>query len=371
MPSSRFIFGTLPWYSVLIVTGVCLALLLAGREEKRLGLPNDTVVDLALWVIPSGIIGARAYYVAFAWETFRQSPVSILYIWQGGLAIYGAVLGGLAAAALFARIKRLPLHHLTDMIVPGLLLAQAIGRWGNFFNMEAYGLQVTDPAWQFFPAAVLIPGAQGDTWHMATFFYESLWNALGFLVLMCCRKRMSRAGDVTLWYFLLYGSGRMMIEGLRTDSLMATDTLRISQLLSAVLCAAALIIFISRIAKDTSRRALYLSAAAGVVLALAAALFPHPTAFTGYELILLAAMFLTAAAAVMLLVRRQHVRVICCIAAAVVNLLVRWLLARAALPAWGVSTLLTAALSLLLLTVSTCAYTAADASASQRSSTAS
>ena len=371
MPSSRFIFGTLPWYSVLIVAGVCLALLIAGREEKRLGLPTDSVVDLALWVIPAGIIGARAYYVVFAWETFRQNPVSVLYIWQGGLAIYGAVLGGLAAAALFSRVKRLPLRRLTDMIVPGLLLAQAIGRWGNFFNMEAYGLPVTSPAWQFFPAAVLIPGAQGDTWHMATFFYESLWNALGFLVLMGCRKRMSRAGDVTLWYFLLYGSGRMMIEGLRTDSLMATDTLRISQLLSAVLCTAALCVFVIRIVKFTTRRVLYASAATGIAFALFAALLPRPAAFTGYELMLLAAMFLTSAAAVMLLTRRQHVQAIGCMTAAAVNLLARWVLTRTALPAWGVSTLLTAALSLLLLTAAACAYTAAGASSSQRSSTAS
>lgn len=245
-PSSRLFLGIIPWYSVLIVTGICLALFIASREEKRLGLPKDTVVDLALWVVPFGIIGARLYYVLFAWETFAHNPVSVLYIWQGGLAIYGAIIGGLLAVVLFARKQKLSLGTLTDIIAPGLALAQAIGRWGNYFNMEAYGVQITSPAWQFFPAAVFIPNINGGAWHMATFFYESMWNLAVFAVLMLTRKRMHRTGDTSLWYFLLYGAGRLIIEGLRTDSLYAGSTIRISQVLALCICAVVLGIFLFR-----------------------------------------------------------------------------------------------------------------------------
>ena len=356
MPSSRFIFGTLPWYSVLIVTGVCLALLLASREEKRLGLPKDTVVDLALWVIPAGIIGARLYYVLFAWDTFRAHPISILYIWQGGLAIYGAVIGGGLAALLFSHRRKLNPLALLDMIAPGLLLAQAIGRWGNFFNMEAYGLPVTSPAWQFFPAAVRIPSPGGDTWHMATFFYESMWNLAGFGVLMLTRRRMARHGDTTLWYFLLYGSGRLIIEGLRTDSLMATDTLRISQLLSAALCLAAASIFTFRAVMGSSRRALLCGLASGVIVAGMAALLPHPQGFTGYEPVLLLAMLLTQFAGVTLFLHTHKPAALLCGLASLMNILVRLLLTGSPLPAWSISTLLSAALSLLLLTCSAGVY---------------
>ncbi len=236
-PSSRYIFGSLPWYSVLIVSGILLALLHCYREEKRLGLKKDTVTDLALWAIPLGVIGARLYYVIFAWETFAPDPLSILRVWEGGLAIYGGVIGGLAGVLLFARRRRLHPGLLTDMIVPGLALAQAIGRWGNYFNMEAYGAVITDPAWQFFPAGVLIPENGGMVWHMATFFYESMWNFAVFAVLMALRKRLSRKGDLTCLYLLLYGLGRMVIEGLRTDSLM-WGTVRVSQALSLALCVA-------------------------------------------------------------------------------------------------------------------------------------
>lgn len=248
-PSSRLFFGLLPWYSVLIVTGICLALGLSIRQEKRLGLPKDTVVDLALWVIPLGILGARIYYVAFAWETFAPDPISVFYIWRGGMAIYGGIIGGFIAIVLFARKRRLPLPCLTDMIAPGLALAQAIGRWGNYFNMEAYGVEITSPAWQFFPVAVFIPAASGGTWHMATFFYESMWDLLVFALLMFSRPRMHRRGDTTLWYFLLYGAGRLVIEGLRTDSLMASS-LRVSQLLSACLCLCVVLVFAFRGRKD-------------------------------------------------------------------------------------------------------------------------
>ena len=142
IPYSRTLFLGVSWYSVLIVAGILCAILLAEQEERRRKLPKDTVIDLALWVIPFGIVGARLYYVLMSLDQFRANPVSVLYIWEGGIAIYGAVIGGALGAWIYARRKKLPFLRLLDMAAPGLLLAQAIGRWGNYFNMEAYGPEI-------------------------------------------------------------------------------------------------------------------------------------------------------------------------------------------------------------------------------------
>lgn len=253
IPYSRYLLGSLPWYGVLIVCGILAAIALASHEEKRLQLPRDTVIDLAFWVIPLGLIGARTYYVIFQWNLFAADPLSALRIWEGGLAIYGGVIGGLLGVLLFALRRKCSPFILTDMIVPGLSLAQGIGRWGNYFNMEAYGQEITNPAWQFFPIGVQIPSSNGYAWHMATFFYESCWDIAVFALLwFVIRKRSQYPGNVTLWYMLLYGLGRFFIEGLRTDSLM-TGSIRVSQLLSLILVVIAgslLIIRTARIKKS-------------------------------------------------------------------------------------------------------------------------
>jgi phosphatidylglycerol:prolipoprotein diacylglycerol transferase len=248
-------FGIVPWYSLIIVTAIALGIFLCGREEKRLGLPKDTAIDSALWAIPFGIIGARLYYVAFEWEQFFGNPIRILYVWEGGVAIYGALLGGLLGVWLNSRRKKISLPALLDMIAPSVILAQAMGRWGNYFNAEAFGEQVTNPAWQFFPFAVLIPGAEGGTWHLATFFYESAWDFVTFLLLMAFRKRMTRRGDVFLWYVLLYGAGRAVVEGLRLDSLYwMGGTIRVSQWLSLLAMAAVFMVFTLRMRKTGDRK---------------------------------------------------------------------------------------------------------------------
>lgn len=249
IPNSRYVFGSIPWYSVLILSGVIAALFLCSHEEKRLKLKPDTIVDLSFCAIPLGLIGARLYYVIFQWPVFADDPWSILRVWEGGLAIYGGIIGGLLGVLLFARHRKLNPFLLTDIIVPGLSLAQSIGRWGNYFNMEAFGREITDPAWQFFPVGVQIPAGEGYVWHMATFFYESCWDVLIFAVLwFIIRKRSKVPGTVTLWYLLLYGCGRTLIEGLRTDSLML-GAFRVSQLLSlavAIFAAAMLIVIYLR-----------------------------------------------------------------------------------------------------------------------------
>lgn len=249
IPYSRTIIGNIPWYSVLIALGVLLASLLAEKEEKRLGLPQDTTLDLAMVVVPFGIVGARLYYVLMSWESFAHNPISILYVWEGGIAIYGAVLGGMLGAWLFARRRKLSFLTLADIIVPGLLLAQAIGRWGNYFNMEAYGPEITQAAYRFFPLGVQIPAGDGFTWHMAAFFYESMWNLCGFAALWLLRKRQRAPGNLLCWYLLIYGSGRFVIEQLRQDSLYI-GSLRASQYLSLVLCAGAACVLLWRACKQ-------------------------------------------------------------------------------------------------------------------------
>ena len=239
IPYSRYIIGQLPWYGVLICTGVIAALALCMHEEKRRALQEDTIIDLAFWAIPLALVGARVYYAVFNWQAFADDPLAILRIWEGGIAIYGAIIGGLIGVLIFSKRRKMNSFTLTDIVVPGLSLAQGIGRWGNYFNMEAYGREITNSTWQFFPIGVQILSASGYTWHMATFFYESCWDITVFLLLwFVIRKRSQAPGTTTLWYFLLYGTGRFFIEGLRTDSLMS-GSVRVSQLLSLVLVAAA------------------------------------------------------------------------------------------------------------------------------------
>ncbi len=237
-PLQLNLYGLIIAFAILVGTFLCV------REEKQQKLPKDLGIDLILYAIPLAVIFARIYYVVFAWEQFQDQPIHILYIWEGGLAIYGGVIGGLLGLWILGRRHKISLQVLTDVAVPSLLLGQAIGRWGNFFNGEAHGQIVKNPALQFFPVAVQIDGF----WYYATFFYESMWNLLGFLFLYANRKRFredGQAGDLTLWYLAWYGLGRMTIEMLRTDSLMLGN-MRISQGLSILLFAVSMALLSKR-----------------------------------------------------------------------------------------------------------------------------
>ena len=229
--SALTLFGfELRWYGVLIALGVLGAVVVAQRRERRLGLPKDTALDLALVGVPAAIVGARAYYVLFSWEYYAAHPGDILNVRQGGLAIYGGVLGGVLAGWIYCRVKKIPFPACLDLAAPALALGQAVGRWGNFLNQEAYGRAVTDPGLQFFPLAVFI---EGSGWHWATFFFESLWCALIVVFLLVAERRgfFRRRGDTFGAYLFLYALERTLVEGLRTDSLYL-GPLRVSQVLS-------------------------------------------------------------------------------------------------------------------------------------------
>ena len=248
VPYSRLFLGIIPWYGLLIVIGASCAVFLASREADRCALPAEIIIDLALWVLPLGILGARFYYVLFSWPSFQSNPVSVLFLWEGGLAIYGGLLAGFAVVVLFCRKRNISLLLMSDILIPGVSLAQAIGRWGNYFNQEAYGLPLSQSsAFRFFPAAVQIMEPQGLTWHMATFFYESMLDLLIFLFLIRGRRRLFRKeGDVFVFYLILYGSGRLVIENLRMDSLYMGNSIRVSQLLSLLLSMALCILLLRR-----------------------------------------------------------------------------------------------------------------------------
>ena len=237
---------TLHWYGVIIAAGMALAVALASRRERRLGLPDQTALDLALLGIPAAILCARLYYVAFSWDAYRAEPIRALYIWEGGMAIYGGIIGGVASGFFYARRKRLPFLRLADLAAPSIALGQAVGRWGNFVNQEAYGAIVARPWQRRFPIGVFIQ-ADGQ-WHYATFFYESAWCLLIVAALLLGEKkrRFRRDGDLFTAYVFLYALERSLVEGLRDDSLYL-GAFRVSQLLSlAALLACAVHMLYSR-----------------------------------------------------------------------------------------------------------------------------
>lgn len=269
------VFGySVRYYGILIALGVLLGSVLAMKREKRLGLPGDTVIDLVLVCVPAAIICARLYYVIFEWDQFRGNLLSIFNLRGGGLAIYGGLIGAFGAGAAYCRIKKLNFLKLADMVAPSIALGQAVGRWGNFFNQEAYGVAITAPALQFFPAGVFIQADQ--TWHCATFFYESAWCLALCVFLLAAHRRgfFRRTGDTIMWYAMLYGLERAIVEGLRTDSLYL-GPLRVSQALSILLIfASALAVYFRPGGLRAVRRAALLMAAVAVALSLANLIYP-------------------------------------------------------------------------------------------------
>ena len=262
-PVREFSLGPLSihMYGLVIVFGLVLAVIYCMRRADQFGLTEDHILDGVLWVTPFAFLCARAYYCAFRWDLYAANPISVLYIWQGGIAIYGGVLGAVVGMLVFCKIKKISLGATLDLVLMGFLIGQAIGRWGNFFNREAFGAE-TD-AW--LRMGLYSPLTGSITYHHPTFLYESLWNALGFVVLHFLSKKRTFDGQIALGYALWYGLGRTFIEGLRTDSLYIPGTaLRVSQVLAAVSCIAAAVVlayfvikppkktmFVHRVAEET------------------------------------------------------------------------------------------------------------------------
>ena len=230
---------TIHYYGLVIAVGLMLAVLYACRRSREFGVKQDDLLDGVLWVTPFAIVCARAYYCIFSWADYADNPISVLYIWNGGLAIYGGVLGAAVGVLVFCRIKKIKIGTVLDMVALGFLIGQSIGRWGNFFNREAFGA-ATD---SFFRMGLYNTVTGAWEYYHPTFLYESLWNAAGFVMLHFLSRRRQYDGQIALGYAAWYGLGRAMIEGLRVDSLYL-GPVRVSQLLAGISCAAAVCVLL-------------------------------------------------------------------------------------------------------------------------------
>lgn len=235
-PGRAFSLGplTIHYYGIIIAFGLMLAVIYACRRSRQAGLTEDDILDGVLWITPFAIVCARIYYCVFSWGMYADNPISVLYIWEGGLAIYGGVLGAVLGVAVYCRIKKCSLPALLDLVSLGFLIGQCIGRWGNFFNREAFGA-ATD---SFFRMGLYNTVTGVTEYYHPTFLYESVWNFIGFLLLHFLSRRKKYDGQIALGYCVWYGLGRAVIEGLRVDSLY-WGSVRVSQLLAALSCVAA------------------------------------------------------------------------------------------------------------------------------------
>lgn len=253
-----FSIGSKPiyWYGIIIAAGFLLAVYYAMRRADQFGLTQDNIIDMLICAVPLAIIGARAYYCLFSWNLYKDDPIRVLYIWEGGLAIYGGVIGAVIGLFLYTKVKKVKTSALLDIGGLGLLIGQSIGRWGNFMNREAFGAQ-TDSFLR-----MGLTDANGATIYVhPTFLYESVWNAIGLLILHFYSKRRKFDGQIFLMYLGWYGLGRMFIEGLRTDSLyVGASNLRVSQLLAGI-CFLAVVIFLvyDKIFREHDPRDLYVN----------------------------------------------------------------------------------------------------------------
>ena len=225
---------TIYYYGLIIAIGLVLAVAYACRRSKDFGLKEDDIIDGVLWVTPLAIVCARIYYCAFSWDEYAANPISVLYIWNGGIAIYGGVIGAIIGMAILSRVKKVPLAPFLDLVLMSFLIGQSIGRWGNFMNREAFGAS-TD---SFFRMGLMNVQTRYWEFYHPTFLYESVWNACGFVLLHFLSKKRRYDGQMALGYAAWYGLGRSMIEGLRMDSLW-WGPFRVSQLLAAATCVAA------------------------------------------------------------------------------------------------------------------------------------
>lgn len=234
---------TIYMYGIVMAIAFLAAVFYASRKAPKLGIKSDDVFSLVLWVLPLAIVGCRIYYVIAQWDEFKDDLVSILYIWEGGIAMYGGTIAGALTIIIWSKCKKIPFPATLDMGGSALILGQVIGRWANFVNREAFGYQ-TDA---FCRMGLTRPGEETVYVH-PTFLYESLWNLIGFLIInffWLKKDRRKYDGQVFIFYAMWYGAGRSWIEGLRTDSLYIPGTvIRVSQLLGALSCAAAVIAFV-------------------------------------------------------------------------------------------------------------------------------
>lgn len=240
---------SIQWYALIIGFGAWLAYRIFKREAFKMGMKEDDILDLVFWGIMIGFLGARVYYVIFRWDYYGQNLLQIFNIRGGGMAIYGGVIAGAWALIYLCRRRQLQLIDVFDAAAPALMLAQAIGRWGNFVNQEAYGGPVSREFLSrlYLPDWLIEQMNVAGTYHHPTFLYESVWNLIGFMMIISIRHRdrLLLRGEAALFYLIWYGLGRALIEGMRTDSLY-WGPIRVSQALSIIICILGVVIGLYR-----------------------------------------------------------------------------------------------------------------------------
>lgn len=246
---------SIKWYGVLIGLGVLLGLWMAIREGKRRGINEEVYMDLVLWAVPSAIICARIYYVLFNLDYYSKHISEMPQIWSGGMAIHGGLIGAFIASYIFAKKKGFSFWKLADIAAPSILVGQMLGRWGNFMNQEAYGGEVTRSYLEklHLPDWIINQMYINGAYHHPTFLYESCWSFLGIILLVSLRRANLRRGELFLTYLIWYSIGRYFIEGMRTDSLMLTSTIRMAQFISIVIIIVSIIILVYRRMKGLSK----------------------------------------------------------------------------------------------------------------------
>lgn len=225
------------WYSILILAAAFLAITLAIKEARKFHIGDDFIFNMAFWAIIVGILGARIYYVAFNWEMYKNNPLDILKIWNGGLAIHGGIIAGGIVAIMYCKKHNKDIFKILDICSASLLIAQTIGRWGNFFNQEAHGIatSISNLRSMLIPDFIIEGMEIGGVYYHPTFFYESIWCLIGFIIIMILRRmKYTKTGQQTCIYFMWYSVGRFFIEALRTDSLMLGG-FKAAQIISVIL----------------------------------------------------------------------------------------------------------------------------------------
>lgn len=241
---------TVRWYGILMATGVLVATLMAISEGKKRHIMPDDFIDFLLWAVPIGFICARIYYVVFEWGYFSQHPDQIIAIWNGGIAIYGGLIGGLIVLIIFCHVRMLPIWLMLDIIAPGVMAAQVIARWGNFMNQEAHGVRTSLAFLQslHLPNFIIQQMYINGHYYQPTYLYESFFNLIGLIIILSLRhkKHVFKRGEIFLSYVIWYSCVRFFVEGMRTDSLYIANVIRVSQALSLILFFAAIILWIYR-----------------------------------------------------------------------------------------------------------------------------
>ncbi|UBH09177.1 prolipoprotein diacylglyceryl transferase [Macrococcus armenti] len=247
-PTAFEIFGyPVRWYGIIIACGILIGYIIAQKETERKHFKDDTLIDIVMWSIVSGIICARIYYVAFKWDYYYNHVSEIPLIMNGGIAIHGGLIGAIGMAYFLCRRKNISFFQLGDIAAPSIILGQAIGRWGNFMNQEAHGGEVTRKFLEslHLPEFIINQMNIDGTYYHPTFLYESVWSIIGFIILLFLRNYL-KIGQTFLLYGIWYSIGRFFVEGLRTDSLMLTSHLRIAQVISIVIMLVAAAVWIYR-----------------------------------------------------------------------------------------------------------------------------